>query len=107
MSGSGVPLFLEHARVALGEAFRSQSCPSGSRRDRSPLIPPPLWPRSQALPGQTTPDGVPAFKLVLVGDGGTGAWAQFEFSCPAVEFKITPPIPPATPQGRPPSSSAT
>ena len=27
---------------------------------------------SQALPGQTTPEGVPAFKLVLVGDGGTG-----------------------------------
>ena len=26
----------------------------------------------QALPGQTTPDGVPSFKLVLVGDGGTG-----------------------------------
>ena len=26
----------------------------------------------QALPGQTTPEGVPAFKLVLVGDGGTG-----------------------------------
>ncbi|KAI8112624.1 hypothetical protein M9434_003945 [Picochlorum sp. BPE23] len=25
-----------------------------------------------ALPGQTTPDGVPSFKLVLVGDGGTG-----------------------------------
>lgn len=25
-----------------------------------------------ALPGQTTPEGVPAFKLVLVGDGGTG-----------------------------------
>jgi len=27
----------------------------------------------QALPGQTTPEGVPSFKLVLVGDGGTGA----------------------------------
>lgn len=27
---------------------------------------------SQALPGQNTPDGVPSFKLVLVGDGGTG-----------------------------------
>lgn len=27
----------------------------------------------QALPGQETPDGVPSFKLVLVGDGGTGA----------------------------------
>jgi hypothetical protein len=26
-----------------------------------------------ALPGQQTPAGVPAFKLVLVGDGGTGA----------------------------------
>ena len=26
----------------------------------------------QALPGQQTPDGVPSFKLVLVGDGGTG-----------------------------------
>lgn len=25
-----------------------------------------------ALPGQETPDGVPSFKLVLVGDGGTG-----------------------------------
>ncbi|KAK9843516.1 hypothetical protein WJX81_006863 [Elliptochloris bilobata] len=25
-----------------------------------------------ALPGQNTPDGVPSFKLVLVGDGGTG-----------------------------------
>ena len=25
------------------------------------------------MPGQTTPEGVPAFKLVLVGDGGTGA----------------------------------
>jgi len=23
----------------------------------------------QALPGQTTPEGVPSFKLVLVGDG--------------------------------------
>ena len=30
----------------------------------------------QALPGQTTPDGVPAFKLVLVGDGGTGEYAR-------------------------------
>lgn len=30
------------------------------------------FPSSQALPGQTTPDGVPSFKLVLVGDGGTG-----------------------------------
>lgn len=29
----------------------------------------------QALPGQSTPEGVPAFKLVLVGDGGTGATA--------------------------------
>lgn len=28
---------------------------------------------AQALPGQTTPEGVPSFKLVLVGDGGTGA----------------------------------
>ena len=28
----------------------------------------------QALPGQTTPEGVPAFKLVLVGDGGTGTF---------------------------------
>lgn len=27
----------------------------------------------QALPGQVTPEGVPSFKLVLVGDGGTGA----------------------------------
>ena len=27
----------------------------------------------QALPGQETPDGVPNFKMVLVGDGGTGA----------------------------------
>lgn len=26
----------------------------------------------QALPGQVTPEGVPSFKLVLVGDGGTG-----------------------------------
>lgn len=26
----------------------------------------------QALPGQETPDGVPNFKMVLVGDGGTG-----------------------------------
>lgn len=26
----------------------------------------------QALPGQQTPEGVPSFKLVLVGDGGTG-----------------------------------
>lgn len=26
----------------------------------------------QALPGQQTPDGIPSFKLVLVGDGGTG-----------------------------------
>eukprot|EP00218_Dolichomastix_sp_CCMP3274_P001609 CAMPEP_0170162410 /NCGR_PEP_ID=MMETSP0033_2-20121228/77083_1 /TAXON_ID=195969 /ORGANISM="Dolichomastix tenuilepis, Strain CCMP3274" /LENGTH=221 /DNA_ID=CAMNT_0010400035 /DNA_START=500 /DNA_END=1165 /DNA_ORIENTATION=- len=25
-----------------------------------------------ALPGQVTPEGVPAFKLILVGDGGTG-----------------------------------
>ena len=29
----------------------------------------------QALPGQNTPEGVPAFKLVLVGDGGTGMFA--------------------------------
>lgn len=29
---------------------------------------------AQALPGQTTPEGVPSFKLVLVGDGGTGAY---------------------------------
>ena len=26
----------------------------------------------QALPGQTTPDNCPSFKLILVGDGGTG-----------------------------------
>ena len=25
-----------------------------------------------------TPEGVPSFKLVLVGDGGTGKWAIFE-----------------------------
>lgn len=31
---------------------------------------------AQALPGQTTPDGVPAFKLVLVGDGGTGQYQR-------------------------------
>ena len=31
----------------------------------------------QALPGQTTPEGVPAFKLVLVGDGGTGNLRAF------------------------------
>ena len=34
------------------------------------------WPSSNACPvcraGQVTPAGVPAFKLVLVGDGGTG-----------------------------------
>lgn len=29
-----------------------------------------------ALPGQQTPAGVPAFKLVLVGDGGTGALGE-------------------------------
>jgi hypothetical protein len=28
--------------------------------------------KQQALPGQVTPEGVPSFKLVLVGDGGTG-----------------------------------
>ena len=33
---------------------------------------------SQALPGQTTPEGVPSFKLVLVGDGGTGENANRE-----------------------------
>ncbi|CAI5532416.1 unnamed protein product [Closterium sp. Naga37s-1] len=27
---------------------------------------------AQALPGQTTPEGCPSFKLILVGDGGTG-----------------------------------
>ena len=43
--------------------------------------PPPLSLRTplnstlQALPGQVTPEGVPSFKLVLVGDGGTGKWA--------------------------------
>jgi hypothetical protein len=31
-----------------------------------------FFPILQALPGQQTPDGVPSFKLVLVGDGGTG-----------------------------------
>lgn len=31
----------------------------------------------QALPGQTTPEGVPSFKLVLVGDGGTGECLVF------------------------------
>ena len=31
----------------------------------------------QALPGQTTPEGVPSFKLVLVGDGGTGECIVF------------------------------
>lgn len=30
----------------------------------------------QALPGQQTPAGVPNFKLLLVGDGGTGASSQ-------------------------------
>lgn len=30
------------------------------------------WCELMALPGQVTPEGVPAFKLVLVGDGGTG-----------------------------------
>lgn len=33
----------------------------------------------QALPGQTTPEGVPSFKLVLVGDGGTGDYLGFFF----------------------------
>lgn len=28
--------------------------------------------RLQALPGQVTPDNCPAFKLIIVGDGGTG-----------------------------------
>ncbi|CAI5465877.1 unnamed protein product [Closterium sp. Yama58-4] len=28
--------------------------------------------RKMALPGQTTPEGCPSFKLILVGDGGTG-----------------------------------
>lgn len=38
------------------------------------LIPPDcsVFALLQALPGQTTPEGVPSFKLVLVGDGGTG-----------------------------------
>ncbi len=40
---------------------------------------------SQALPGQTTPEGVPAFKLVLVGDGGTGT-SGFHFRRPMVSF---------------------
>jgi hypothetical protein len=35
-----------------------------------------LFPFLQALPGQQTPDGVPSFKLVLVGDGGTGKRVQ-------------------------------
>lgn len=43
------------------------SCLLFAARDPD-LCPPSL----QALPGQTTPAGVPAFKLVLVGDGGTG-----------------------------------
>jgi hypothetical protein len=30
----------------------------------------------QALPGQEAPDGVPNFKMVLVGDGGTGAISE-------------------------------
>ena len=36
---------------------------------------------AQALPGQQTPDGIPSFKLVLVGDGGTGGWARARFWC--------------------------
>lgn len=34
-----------------------------------------VYRRANAVPstGQQTPDNVPAFKLVLVGDGGTGA----------------------------------
>ena len=39
-----------------------------------PPRPPPRIP--QALPGQVTPAGVPEFKLVIVGDGGTGASAR-------------------------------
>jgi len=30
------------------------------------------WVLVQALPGQQTPDNTPSFKLVIVGDGGTG-----------------------------------
>ena len=40
----------------------------------APPRPPPRIP--QALPGQVTPAGVPEFKLVIVGDGGTGASAR-------------------------------
>jgi hypothetical protein len=42
-----------------------------------------------ALPGQATPAGVPAFKLVLVGDGGTGGWAVTG-SCICVQGKHFP-----------------
>jgi hypothetical protein len=31
-----------------------------------------LQPQLQALPGQNTPANVPSFKLIIVGDGGTG-----------------------------------
>lgn len=36
---------------------------------------------SQALPGQATPEGVPSFKLVLVGDGGTGTVVLVNSCC--------------------------
>ena len=37
-----------------------------------------------ALPGMAVPAGVPCFKLILVGDGGTGA--------PSCAFLTTPPL---------------
>ena len=68
--------------------FRRRRRRRRRKRQSSSIGPPPLtcFPVSpslslysfQALPGQVTPEGVPSFKLVLVGDGGTGKWKRRE-----------------------------
>lgn len=64
----------------------------------------------QALPGQTVPEGVPHFKLVLVGDGGTGAPScTLSWASPALAASIAGDLVPdllLILQARPPSSSA-
>lgn len=65
-----------HARDSIAAGRRPALWALSSTRHllRPPLPPPPCIP--QALPGQVTPAGVPEFKLVIVGDGGTGASAR-------------------------------
>lgn len=68
-------LFRRRRRCRRKRAINSSRAAAAHLSSLSPSLP---SIRLQALPGQVTPEGVPSFKLVLVGDGGTGKWESRE-----------------------------